>query len=141
MNFTDEDPVNLIMERSTSSPEWLAMAAYGVLVVLYLRADSSPRTFSTVIGYSLLFTSKFLKSKDLKDPRVKILQTWGYLFVILGLSLTQWRDAVAIFAYALAIAEVEVANTLIAFVLALNLQDSKSLEMAAARMALVIYNI
>ena len=144
MTDQEEDPVNILMERSTSSPEWLAMAAYGLLVGLYLNADSSPRTLSTVLGYSFLFISKFLKSKDsahVKDTRVKILQTWGYLFVILGLSLTKWRDAVAIFAYGLAIAEVEFATTLIAFVLTLNLQDSHSLWMAAARMALVVYNV
>lgn len=136
-----DDPVNVLMERSTSSPEWLAMAAYALLAILYLNAESSAHTFSTVIGYSLLFISKFLKQKNPKDERVKILQNWGYLFVILGLHLTRWRDAVAIFAYALAIAQVPIASTLIALVLALNVQDSKTLAMAAARMALVVYNI
>jgi hypothetical protein len=138
----EQDPViNAVMERSTSSPEWLAMAGYGLLVALNLNADGSPQTFSTIIGFSLLFISKYLKSKHADDARAPVLQTWGYLFVVFGLPLTRWRDAVAIFAYALAIVEVEFANALIAFVLALNIQDSESLGMAFARMALVVYNI
>lgn len=115
------------------------MTAYGLLIYLYLSADTSIHTLSTVSGYSLLFFSKYLKGQ--KRPAYRTLQTWGYVFVTLGLTFTNWRDAFAVLAYGLSIANVEEARHLISMVLALKLQDGGGVGMTSALVALIAYHI
>ncbi len=134
-----DDPLDTILKKPESSPEWLAMGAYGLLIYLYLSKDMSLKSLSTVSGYTLLFLSKYLSSQ--KNPVYKEIQTWGYVFVTLGLSFEKWRDAFAIFAYALGIADVAAARHLISMVLALNVLDGGSAGLVAARMALIAYHI
>lgn len=133
------DSLNSLMQKPTSSPEWLAMVAYGLLIYLYVSKDASLKTLSTVAGYSLLFGSKYLKQHH--SPNYEILQTWGYVFVVLGLSFDRWRDAFAVFAYGLGTANVDQARHLISFLLALNVLDGGSPGLVAARMALIAYHI
>lgn len=135
----DDDPLAVVLKKPESSPEWLAMAAYGLLIYLYLSKDTSIRSLSTVSGYTLLFLSKYLKGQ--KKPAYREIQTWGYLFVALGLGFDKWRDAFAIFAYGLAIADVAAARHLISMVLALSVLDGGSAGLVTARMALIAYHI
>lgn len=135
----DADPLDAVLKTPESSPEWLAMGAYGLLIYLYLSTDTSLKTLSTVSGYTLLFLSKYLKGQ--KKPEYREIQTWGYVFVTLGLSFDKWRDAFAIFAYGLAIADVAAARHLISMVLALSVLDGGSAGLVAARMALIAYHI
>lgn len=134
-----DDPLDAVLKKPESTPEWLAMGAYGLLIYLYLSKDTSLRTLSTVSGYTMLFLSKYLKGRG--KPEYRTIQTWGYLFVTLGLSFEKWRDAFAIFAYGLAIADVAAARHLISMVLALNVQDGGSVGLVAARLALIAYHI
>jgi hypothetical protein len=134
-----DDPFTMVLQTPASSPEWLAMAAYGLLIYLYLSKDTSIRTLSTVSGYTLLFLSKYLKGKE--KPVYREIQTWGYLFVALGLGFDKWRDAFAVFAYGLAIADVAAARHLVSMVLALNVLDGGSVGLVTARMALIAYHI
>ena len=133
------DVLDSLLKKPTSSPEWLAMAAYGLLIYLSLSKDTSLRTLSTVSGYSLLFFSKYLKGQHIPDYRT--LQTWGYVFVTMGLNFSKWRDAFAVLAYGLSIAQVEEARHLISMVLALKLQDGGGLGMTSALLALIAYHI
>lgn len=136
---TADDPLGTVLKTPTSSPDWLAMGAYGLLIYLYVSKDTSIRTLSTVSGYTLLFLSKYLKGQ--KNAAYVEIQTWGYVFVALGLGFHKWRDAFAIFAYGLAIADVSEARHLISMVLALSILDGGGAAMATARMALIAYHI
>jgi heme exporter protein D len=135
----EDDPLQFIMDRPTSSPEWLAMGAYGVLIYLYVKSDMTIRNVSTVAGYSMLILSKYLKKKEGFEKTYKIVQNWGLVLVILGLKFDHWRDAFAVAGYGGLIAGYQEANAVVAFVLALSVQDSHSIAMALARMALIVY--
>ena len=116
------------------------MAAYGLLIYLSLGNVHSFQALSTIGGYCLLFLSKYVKQRDNKDSS-KILQTWGYVFVALGLDFDRWLDALAVFAYSLAIADVEASNILIALVLTLNIPTTESFGRLAAILSLIVYNL
>lgn len=137
-----DDPIQLLLERPTSSPEWLAMAAYGLLIYLYLETSNSLQALSSIAGYSCLFLSKFFKNqKQLDDPRPKILQTWGFIFIIGGFSFDKWLDAFSIFAYGMMVAEAPTAEVLVSLALALRIRGASSIQMSIAQLALIIYNV
>ena len=127
--------------QAATSPEWLAMAAYGLLIFVYVQGPVIDlRTVSTVLGYSLLLLSKVLKDKK-KEEWEFVARAWGYVFVSLGFSFHHVRDAVAVLAYAMSLANIEGANTLLSSVLALKIRDSTTLGPILGRVALVIYSI
>lgn len=122
------------------SPEWLAMMAYAVLVGAYITSGLTFRSLSTITGYTLLFLSKYHKTKHAME-RAKQLQALGYAAVLAGLSFHHWRDAFSVVGYTLAIADVSGADTLLALILALSARDTHVLPLLIARIALVVYLI
>lgn len=127
-----------LTERIGNAPQWLAMGAYATLVYAYWKTGMSYHTFATILGYSLLFFSKYYKDK--KNIRLsKQLQVFGYSSILVGLHFTHWRDAFAVLGYALAIADVPEANVVLAFVLAFAARESHSVPLVAARAALILY--
>lgn len=134
------DPLETLLQRPTSNPEWLAMIAYGLLIFLYLNQDTSLLTLSSVLGFMLMISSKYLKTSESTNDTAKIVQTWGYVFLVLGLGFDEWRDALATLAYGMVIIDIPGAVALVNFVLALNVGDSHGWGKSLALLALIIYN-
>lgn len=137
MNASIDAGIQSLVDHSNQSPEWLAMSAYAILVYITIKNSLNFKTFASVSGYTLLFFSKYYKVKN--DPRWRYLQAYGYAAVLAGLSFKHWRDAFAVAGYALAIAEVDEANVILASVLAASAHDANSWAVLVARGALIAY--
>lgn len=139
VQYSMENQIQMLMDRTMSAPEWLAMSAYAVLVAVYIQSSHLKwRGLVTGLGYSLLFFSKYYKDRKQYDIS-KQLQTLGYVSVIIGLTFTHWRDAFAVAGYALAVFNVPEANVLLAATMAFSARETTNIALIAARIALVIY--
>ena len=131
--------VQWIEDRTAHAPQWLAMCAYAGLIFAYVQKQISFRVLVTILGYTLLFFSKYYKDNKKNVPRAKQLQTWGYTAILIGLHFSHWRDAFAVAGYALAIADVLESNIILSLVLAFAVRTTHSLPLLLARIALILY--
>jgi hypothetical protein len=127
-----------LADRTAQAPQWLAMAAYVTLAYAYITTGLSFRVLSTVVGYLLLFMSKYYKDKH-NDKKAKQFQAIGYTCVVLGLHFTHWRDVLAVVGYALAFANVVEANVILSLGLAFAARSTHSIPLLLARVALILY--
>lgn len=82
------------------STDWLALAAYGLLVVTYWNSSiPSHRATSALIGYLLLVTSKQMEMQRVYTKAAKLLKQVGYCFLLLTPSYTHLYDIFAILGY------------------------------------------